>query len=449
MSSALQVAVNPDAIDVDPTAEVEKPWRLIRAGLLGALLLILGFSAWVGLAPLAAAVIATGHVKVDMNRRTVQHQEGGLVSEVLVRDGAKVKAGQTLIVMRDVRVEASNDLVRTQLDAELAKAARLTAEQSGAATVSFPVELQRRAADRRVAELIAQESRLFEVRRGSLENQLHLIRAQITETRQEVRARTVQIKADDAALTHHADEIAANQALAGQGFVSKTRMTMLMRAASEYESRRAQNMAELSKAEQRIAELELRASSLAMQFKQEATTEFRQATAAIFDLRQRLRPAQDAEQRQRIVAPISGEIIDLKVTTPGTVIGPREAILDIVPEDAELIIEARVRPEDISYIKLGATADVRLTAFRQRVTPTVQGTLHYISADRLMEKAPGAPAYYVAHVRVALEELQRAGNLKLQAGMPAEVFIQTNARTGLEYLLDPILGFLQRSMREQ
>jgi multidrug efflux pump subunit AcrA (membrane-fusion protein) len=140
--------------------------------------------------------------------------------------------------------------------------------------------------------------------------------------------------------------------------------------------------------------------------------------------------------------------VDLKVTSVGTIIAPREPILDIVPENPVLLVEARVRPEDISFVRPDAQADVRLTAFRQRITPTVAGTVSYISADRLVDKTSNSP-YYLVHVRVSPEALRKAGDLRLQAGMPAEVFIQTTARNALQYLVDPILGFLQRSLREQ
>jgi HlyD family type I secretion membrane fusion protein len=180
---------------------------------------------------------------------------------------------------------------------------------------------------------------------------------------------------------------------------------------------------------------------------QVAANEYRQTTAQVFDLQERLRPARDAEERQRIVAPIDGEVVDLKFTSVGAVIGPREPILDIVPDNADLIVEAHVRTEDISFVKTGAEADVRLTAFRQRITPSVRGELIYISADRFQEKQTGAP-YYIARIRVDPESLRDAGNLQLQAGMPAEVFIHTTSRTALQYFIDPLTGFLQRSMRE-
>jgi len=444
MANALRDLVLP-ALDVERAGE---PWPLIRAGIVGSLLLVISIAAWVWIAPLSGAVIGQGQVKVDMNRKTVQHQEGGIVGELLVRDGSKVKAGQTLILLRDVRVDAGNEAVRTQLDAEIAKAARLSAEQTGSTQIIFPAELTQRGSDLRVAELLKHESSVFRVRREALTNQVTLIRNQAREARDEIKARDVQLKADDRAIKLQRDELEQNMSLAKEGFVSKTRLLVLQREVAQYESRQAEGSAELARAKQKVSDLELRAETLRSTFNQEASNELRQATAAIFELRERLRPALDAEQRQRITAPSSGEVVDLRVNSVGAVIAPREPILDIVPENPDLLVEVRVRPEDVNYVKIDSPADVRLTAFRQRITPTVEGKVVYISADRLVDKTTNAP-YYAVHVRVSPEALHKAGDLKLQAGMPAEVFIQTTPRNALQYLLDPILGFLQRSLREQ
>ena len=444
MAQALRDLILP-ALDVERAGE---PWPLIRAGIIGSVLLVLGIAAWVWIAPLSGAVIGLGQIKVDMNRKTVQHQEGGIVGEILVRDGSRVKAGQTLILLRDVRVDAGNEAVRTQLDAELAKAARLSAEQSGATQIIFPTELMQRNSDLRVAELLKHESAVFRVRREALNNQISLLRNQAREARDEIAARDVQLKADERAIKLQRDELAQNESLAKDGFVSKTRLLVLQREVAQHESRRAEGAAELARAQQKVSDLELRAETLRSTFNQEASNELRQTTTAIFDLREKLRPAQDAEQRQRITAPASGEVVDLRVTSVGAVIAPREPLLDIVPEDPDLLVEARVRPEDVNYVRINSLADVRLTAFRQRITPTVEGKVIYISADRLVDKATNTP-YYAVHVRVSPEALRKAGDLKLQAGMPAEVFIQTTSRNALQYLLDPILGFLQRSLREQ
>jgi HlyD family type I secretion membrane fusion protein len=364
----------------------------------------------------------------------VQHQEGGIGGGILVRDGVKVQAGQTLLLLKDVGVDASNELLRNQLDAEVAKAARLAAEQSGARKIAFPTELEARRSDPRVAELLRREISLFQTRRQAYESQLILIRSQIGETQEELRARNRQLEADATSIRLQREELVINQTLLAQGYVTRARILALERNLSDLEVRRGENEAELARTRQKIADLELRAETLRSTFMQEAAADVRATTAQVFELRERLRPAQDAEERQRITAPIAGEVVGLRVSTVGAVIGPREPILDIVPENADLIIEARVRPEDISFVRSQADADVRLTAFRSRITPIVHGKVAYVSADRLVDQATSQP-YYVAHIRVRPEALRESEGLRLQAGMPADVFIKTVARTALQYLV--------------
>jgi len=431
----------------EDTGEAESPRGLIRAGIGGILVLMLAVIVWAALAPVSGAVIAPGAVRVDMNRKTVQHQEGGIIGEILVRDGSRVKAGETLIVLKDMRVEAGIEMVQTQLDGEIAKAARLTAEQVWAENVSFPAELLKRAGDVRVEELLRRETTLFRARRESYDTQLKLLRAQTSDITAEIRAREQQIKADRAAVRFTREELVSNQGLLKEGFISKVRILTLERSLADVEARLGEHEAELSAARGRVSELQLRAESLRTSMMQEAATEMQKTTVQILDLRERLRPFQDAADRQRIAAPIPGEVVGLKFTTVGAVIGPRDPILDVVPDNIELIIEGRIRPEDINYVSVGAEADVRLTSFRQRITPTVTGSVIYVSADR-MEDRVDRMVYYVVHVRVTPEALAKAGDLKLQAGMPAEVFIKTAARSALLYVLDPISGFLQRSLRE-
>jgi len=431
----------------EDTDEAESPRGLIRAGVGGILVLILAVIAWAALAPVSGAVIAPGAVRVDMNRKTVQHQEGGIIGEILVRDGSRVKTGETLIVLKDMRVEAGIEMVQTQLDGEIAKAARLTAEQVWAENVSFPAELLKRAGDVRVEELLRRETTLFRARRESYDTQLKLLLAQTSDIAAEIRAREQQIKADRAAVRFTREELVSNQGLLKEGFISKVRILTLERSLADVEARLGEHEAELAAARGRVSELRLRAEGLRTSMMQEAATEMQKTTVQILDLRERLRPFQDAADRQRIAAPIPGEVVGLKFTTVGAVIGPRDAILDVVPDNIELIIEGRIRPEDINYVTVGAEADVRLTSFRQRITPTVSGSVIYVSADRMEDKVDRM-VYYMVHVRVTPEALAKAGDLRLQAGMPAEVFIKTEARSALLYVLDPISGFLQRSLRE-
>ena len=421
--------------------------RLIRVGLAVIAALVLGIGIWMVITPLSGAAIAPGAVKVDMNRKTLQHQEGGIIKEILVRDGSHVEAGQILLVINDVRVDANYDLLITQLDSEMAKASRLFAESTLGGSVAYARELLSRDQESRVKELMQREYAVFATRRQMLDTQIRLLKEQIEEARREAAGLDEQVAAEKRAIQWQQEELRANQQLAEQGFITNIRLLALQRGVADYEARVGEHRAALAQARQRAGDFELRIASLRNSYMKEAADELKEATAKTYDLRERLRPSLDAAQRQKVVAPVSGEVVDLRITTVGAVVGPREPLLDIVPVNPELIIEARVRPEDITYVKIGGEADVRLSAFKQRITPTVTGKVIYVSADSLTDNKTGA-TYYLTHVKLTPESLKEAGDLKLQAGMPAEVFVKTPVRTPLQYLLDPLTGFLQRSFRE-
>jgi epimerase transport system membrane fusion protein len=429
---------------LDPARDVS---RIVRSGLLvialgGALL-----GGWASFAPLSGAIIAPGFVKVDLNRKVVQHQEGGIVREIRVRDGDRVSQGDALVVLDDVRVDATLDLLTTQLDNERAKAARLTAEAAYGARPSFPAELLKREKQPKVQEILERERALFRSRRDAVESQTAALRKQIGEVAEEAAALSDQIGAEGRAVDLQKEELRANEELLRKNFVQKTRVLTLQRAVAEYEARYGEHRAELAKARQRRSELELRILSAQNLYKQGATDELKETTARIFDLEERLRPSRDAAERQRVAAPIAGEVVGVRVFNPGAVVGPRDVLMEIVPEEKVLIIEARIRPEDINHVSSGSPADVRLTAYKYRETPLVEGGVTYVSGDRLVDSQTGAP-YYVVHVNVSAEALDQAGRLRLQAGMPAEVFIRTDQRTTLDYLLAPMTAYFRRALRE-
>jgi len=421
--------------------------RIARTGLAVLLLGLVLIGTWLALAPLSGAVIAPGFVKVDTNRKVVQHQEGGIVKQVLVRDGEHVREGQVLVVIDDVRLDATLDLLRTQHDGERAKAARLEAERAFLPAVSFPPELAARGGEPKVAELLQRETALFRARREALDSQIAVLRKQIRQTEDEAKALDGQIAAEARALKSQKEELAVNQQLLQQGFVQKTRLMSLERAVAEYEARWEEHRAELAKTRQRASELELRVLAQRNGYVQSATDELKEASTRLFDLEERLRPSKDASDRQRISSPIAGEVVGMRVFSPGSVIGPREVLMEIVPEDKTLIVEARIRPEDINHVRAGSPAEVRLTAYKTRTTPLVEGSVHYVAADRMVDPQTGAP-YYVVHVDVSADALVDAGNLRMQAGMPAEVYIRTDSRTAFDYILAPVTSYLRRGMRE-
>jgi HlyD family type I secretion membrane fusion protein len=412
---------------------------IIRSGLAVIVVGAGAFLLWGFWAPLSGAIIAPGYVKVDLNRKVVQHQEGGIVRAISVRDGDRVTQGQELVLLDDVRIDAQLDLLRTQLDAERAKTARLEAERTLAAKPVFPKNLIK-------DEYRTREEALFRARREALDTQIAVLRKQIRETAEEAEALAQQVAAEERALKLQKEELESNERLLAQGYVQRTRLMTLQRAVAEYEARHSERRAELSKSRQRTSELEFRVLSMRNTYVQAATDELKESATRMFDLEERIRPSRDASERQKIVAPIAGEVVGLRVFNAGSVIGPREVLMEIVPTEKRLIVEARIRPEDINHVKQGSEADIRLTAYQSRTTPLVAGTVLYVSGDRLVEQQTGHP-YYTVHIDVPEKSLSDA-NLKLQAGMPAEVFIRTDVRSALDYLLAPVTTYLRRAMRE-
>jgi len=419
--------------------------RLVGAGLLIIAAGVIGLGGWTVLAPLTGAIVAPAFVKVDLNRKVVQHQEGGIVREIRVRDGDRVKQGQPLVVIEDVRVDSTLDLLSIQLLAERAKAARLGAEAAYAPKVAFPAAILRQERESRVAEILERERALFRSRRDSVESQILTLRTQIRETQAEAAALGAQLAAEDRAIALQNEELKANEELLKQNYVQKTRVLTLQRAVAEYEVKHGEHRADLSRSRQKANELELRIITAQNTYKQSAVDELKDATAHIFDLEERLRPSRDAAARQQVLAPIAGEVVGLRVFTPGAVVGPRDVLMEIVPAEKTLILEARIRPEDINHVAKGTAADIRLTAYKQRTTPLVGGRVSYVSGDRLNDPENKNAPYYVAQIEVDPASL---GELKMQAGMPAEVFIRTDSRSALDYLLAPVTAYLRRAMRE-
>ncbi len=437
--------------EMAPAQSSEQLQGALRAlGVTGAAVILIGFvgtAAWATLAPLSGSIVATGIVKVDSNRKTVQHRDGGIVSEILVHEGQEVAQGQPLILLDDARIDSSFDLLRSQLDAELIRRMRLSAERDYAAEWSPPPEVGTRQSDARVAEMLRRERGIFAARRQALESQTSLTRREIEQVDAEVDARQHQDASASAAIKLMDEEVAANEALLSGNFINRTKVMTLQRAAAEYRMRQSDNLAELAKARQRKSQLELKIVSVRETYATESNSELRDTASKLVDIEERLRAARDAAERKIITAPVAGRVVDLHVTTPGSPIGPREPVLDIVPRDNLLIVEAHVPLDAISELRQGMRAEVRLTAYKQRTTPLVEGRVTYVSADALSEKQGTAP-HFVTYIELSKASLDAAGSLDLHPGMAAEVYIKTSERTALDYFLEPIVVSIRRAFRD-
>jgi epimerase transport system membrane fusion protein len=447
VTAVLTLPGDPDAPLREQQAEAA---RLARWGLTVLVLGLLPIVAWMAWAPLTAAVVAGAFVKVDLDRRPVQHAEGGTVREVLVRDGQRVKQGEPLLVLGDVAVDADVNRLDYRVMAERASVARLEAEQMGARAIMFSPDLVAAAArDERLAEQMTKERALFDARRDALVGQVSLLRSQQAKVQQEIAALRAQIEQAEQSLRFQQEELDNNRGLQKDGFVSATRVSQLEATVADYRVKLGEKRSELARAEQRLYEIDVRIKSLEGDYRQQASDQLKATASRLAEIQQEQRKTTDAAKRQVIVAPADGDVINLKFTSPGAVVSPREPIADIVPANPRLVVEAHIRTEDVSRVHQGQPAEIRFTAFKYRTTQLVEGKVFYVSPDRVVDRATNQPPYYVALVEAQPESLAKAGEIKLLAGMPAEVYIKGEERTPLQYLAEPVTQVLRHAGRER
>lgn len=428
-------------MDSQAGAEMRRQKRLMLIPLATAAALL---ALWAAAAPLSGAVIAAGKLKVELNRKTVQHQEGGIVRSILVRDGQQVRAGQPLLVVGDVRTDAELSLLEDQLDAERIRNARASAEAALASTFAAPTGV---VASPRATEHLAREQALFEARRRTLSERVTSLEAQIRDARAQAAALSGQIEATDTSARLAGEERQLNEKLVGQGFVSRARVLQVQREEADYRSRLSESQSELALARQRAGELQAGIATTRNQYQAQAADEARESAARMRELEDRLRPSRDQAQRQLVRAPVDGRVMALRVSSVGEAIGPRDPLLDIVPSQEKLVVEARIRPQDINHVREESLAEVRLSALDARTTPLLPGKVVFVSADRVTSPETGE-SWFVATVDVDAAALADHPQIRLQAGMPAELFVKTPQRTLFEYLAKPFMAFANRAMRE-
>ncbi|NQW10514.1 MAG: HlyD family type I secretion periplasmic adaptor subunit [Alphaproteobacteria bacterium] len=404
------------------------------------------FGVWAALAPLGSGAIAQGQVQVAGEQRVVQHLEGGIIREIRVKEGDLVRDGQPLMVLDTTQSKVLVGRLDQQYLAALGREARLIAESDGSSAMRLPEELSRRVSDPAVESIIEGERRLFDGRRRALDSQISLLERRIEKSRQEIAAYLAQKRADRRQLEIIQEEISGVRELFEKGLERKPRLLALQRTQAELEGSIDNRTALMARGEQAIAEIEFQLLGLLEQTTAEIETELREIQNTVEDLREQLIAASDAMARSVITAPHSGRIYGLRFHTAGGVVAPGEPILNIVPEDEELIVHARLDPADIDVVAVGALAIVRLTSFSQRTTKPINGEVLQISADVITPE--NGPPFYEARIRLDKEMLARH-NLNLVPGMPAMAIISTGEQTLLDYLVSPITRSLETALKEQ
>ena len=451
MRPAFHYAETPQLVWCSTSAPSVPSSRLRSVTLAGNLLVcgfVLGLGTWSTFAPLESAAIAVGVVEAESSRKTVQHLEGGIIREILVADGDAVRAGQTLVRLDGTRAEVEVQSLRGQLwDAE-AREARLRSEQHGDERVLFPTELQKAATgDPSAAAVMMSQQSIFETRRQVHQSQLAVIREKKLQIEKEIEGLKVQETAAGKRADIVRQEVATVEFLVNKGLERRPRLLNLEREMADIDGRRGETAAQISRAEQVINESETTLLKVENDRQNEIAQSLREAQNQIFQLRERTQAADDQLSRTEVKAPEDGVVTDLRIHTPGGVIGAGAPLMDLVPRQDRLIVTARVRPEDIDVVHLGLSADVHLLPYNQRRVPRLRGEVIHVSADRLVDKRTEQP-YYAAKIRVENQRLAELHGIRIIPGMPAQVFIKTGRSTVALYALRPLLDSFTNAFRE-
>jgi epimerase transport system membrane fusion protein len=404
------------------------------------------FGVWSYFAPLDSSALAPGFVAVKSHRKTVQHLDGGIVRELLVKEGSVVKEGDVMIRLDDTAIKAEQDILRSQQITLSAQVARLTAERDRKERVEFPESLEDDS-DPRTVEAKLAETRIFQARKLSHEGEVSMLKQRSSQLSTRVGGLQGQRAAKQALSESYKDELKDLRELLAEGFTGKQRVRDIDRNLTLATGEMAALTAEIASDQIQIAEAQLQILQSEKQFQEGIAGKLGESQAQFYDVSQRLIATREKMARTEIRAPSGGRVLGLTVHNPGTVISPGRPILDVVPQKEELVVTAQVSTMDIDRVHEGLKAEVRFSAFKQALAPKVEGKVAVLSADRLSDERTGM-SYYQAQIELTPESYQKLGEIELLPGMPAEVLINTGERTVLEYLLQPITNAVSRAFIE-
>jgi HlyD family secretion protein len=444
-----RLADNDNAPDDALTLRVGRAFEHeLRSGLRVLLVVAVLAGGWMALVPLSGAVVVPGNLVVQSNVKTIQHPTGGVVAEIAVHDGMRVNAGDLLVRLDATQAQASLQMVSKQLDEIRARIARLVAERDGLPQPEIPAEMAARTAEGNVATLLASEASLFKARSTARDSQKDLLEKRVAQLGEEIVGLNAQVGSKEKQLELIASELTGVQDLYDKRLVPLTRLTTLQRESARIDGERGQLISAIAETKSKIGEARLQIVRLDQDFRTDVVKELGEAQGKEAELVERGVAARDLLDRIEIRAPASGVVHQLAAHTIGGVIRAGDAIMAVVPDADDLLIEARLQPNDIDQVRTGQKAFIRFSAFNQRVTPQIAGIVSYVSADTSHDQPSSAP-YFTVRVTLPDEERRHLAGLQLVSGMPAEVFMQTGSRTMLSYLLKPITDQLQRAFVER
>jgi len=421
--------------------------RHFLAGVAIVFFTVVGIGGWATLTEISGAVIAPGILVVDSRVQEVQHSTGGIVAEILAHDGDRVKAGDILVRLDATVTRANLAIVTKSLDELMARKARLIAERDDKESILLPEELLGREGDPNVTQLIESERRLFDVRRSARLGQKAQLQERISQFRKECEGYTAQVSAKVQEISFINRELDGARTLWQKNLMPISKLTELERNATRIEGERGQFVAALAQANGKIAETELEILQVDLNFGSEVGKELREIEARLGEVVEQKIAAVDLLMRLDIRAPQDGIVHESTIHTVGGVILPGKALMLIVPTSDKLIVEAKVSPNDIDQLQIDQEACLRFSAFNQRTTPEINGTVSRIAADITVEQRTGQ-SYYTVDIVILGQEVARLGELKLVPGMPVEAFIKTHDRKVISYLAKPLSDQMARAFRE-
>jgi HlyD family secretion protein/epimerase transport system membrane fusion protein len=419
-----------------------------RAGLVLTAAFLLGFGVWGTLVPIAGGASAPAIISPDGSRKTVQHLEGGMIEELRVRDGDTVGVGQSLVILSNIQPRATYETLLEQYRTLLVTRARLLAERAGQASIEVPAELRDSMNDPGLAKVLEGQRQLLRTRHAMHQSRILVLRQRIEQFEEQITGVQAQVQSSTRQDELLAEEIGGKEDLQRKGILAKPELLRLQRMQAEILGKKGQYIGNIAQVRQQIGEAELQITAFDAERVDQITTQLDQVRVELATVSERLFASKDVLNRTIIRSPVAGKVVNLRFKTEGGVVQKGEPIMDIVPSDDLLLIDARISPNDIDVVHVGLPTQVHLLAYANRNAPRISGVVRSVSADRLIDENTRQP-YYLARVEVDREEVRRVDpNIQLVPGMPAEVLIVSGEQTMVQYLIKPFTDALRRSLRE-
>lgn len=423
-------------------------WRLIA--LTGYVVIGLTFGVagvWASVAEIDKAVVAPGYVATEMSRKTVQHLEGGIVRDILIKEGENVVEGQVLFRLQKIQAKANNETIQNQLDSALAQEARLIAERDRTSDITWPKEFADRMNDPVLSHILTDQMHQFTERRASLNGQVNVLETRVEELQKEIQGIAVEKDSTQKQVAYINQELVNLRELGAKQLVPMARVFSMERERTRLEGVIGRADADTAKAQSSIGEMKLQKEQLRQKFQEDVAANLLEARQKIADLQERGVVARDILKRVEITAPRSGTVQNLKIFTIGQVIRSGDPLLDIVPDDEPLVVDAQFSTTDVDNVHAGMQAEIRFPAFHSRTIPVMLGTLQSISHDRLMDELT-RQYYFRGVISLNRADIPEEYRSRIRAGMPAEIIVSAGSRTVMNYLISPLTGSLRKALRE-